>query len=54
MQGIQYSYIIYEVLCIHFVDLVKCSVLTIVGKIQSYGNDHYYYIFSHNLSALLS
>ena len=36
-------YIIFEVLCVHFVDEVKCSVLAIVGEIPRNGCYHYYY-----------
>ena len=34
-----YVYIILEVLCIHFVELVKRGVLTLVSEIPRYRND---------------
>ena len=38
-----FIYIAFEVLCIHFVDLVKHHVLTLVSEIQRDRNDRYYY-----------
>ena len=42
-----YIMIIFEVLEMYtfFVDLVKRSVLTLVGEIWRYRNDHYYYYY---------
>ena len=57
-------HIIFEVSCIHFINHVKCSLLTLVGEMPCYATDHCYYyryfVFSrrslaakqHSLAAL--